>query len=408
MNRLSASWRARDSFGSASAVNFLVLTGQVAARSVAVVFLVILGPTAQGAVGVAQLISLLGSNALGLGLQTGLVKTAAVRDTRADASAAMWTTIAVSVLVTVAGAAVIALVATPSLQVTVGLIALPAQVMSLLTAAFALGTDRRSGFAAITLAPFVLFAAALFGLAVLGHLTQDGALIAFAAAFGFAGLASSAAAARWSRPAISRTLTRSPSFHLASRLLPGALAQLVNYRFDQVVIAAVLSTRQLGLYGLAVSASEVGALPGTGMANILLRRTSHDQGYRQARSVPRLAAIAYLLALPFIPPVVLLIALALPEYHDSIAPFMVLAVGAGAVGSGRVLAAWLTARGYAWEGSRAAFVALIVSICGNLALIPLFGIVGASIASTAAYSAAAVVLLRRVQLEVRTPPATAN
>jgi len=402
---LLAAWRDRDSFGGASAVNTLVLIGQVAARSVAVVFLVILGPTAQGAVGVAQLIAVLGSGALGLGLQTGLVKTAAVADTRADASAAMWTTIAASILVTGLAAVVIVQVATPGLEVVVGLIGLPAQVMSQLTAAFALGTDRRRDFAAITLAPFVIFAAALFALAVLGHLTEDGALISFAAAFGAAGLASSAVAARWTRPSLARTITGSPSFHVAARLLPGTLAQLVNYRFDQVAIAAFLSTRQLGLYGFAVSASEVGALPGTGMANIILRRTSHDQGYRRAESVQRLAGIAYLLALPLIPAVVLLIALALPEYQDSLVPFVILASGAGAIGSGRVLAAWLTARGYAWEGSRAALVALAVSVAGNLLLIPLFGIIGAAAASTAAYSASAIVLLRRVQREGSTPPA---
>ena len=396
MRHLYAFWRARDSFGGASAVNSLVLTGQVGARTVAVAFLVILGPTAQGTVGIAQLISVLGAGALGLGLQTGLVKTSAVASTRADASAAMWTTIAGSVVVTAAASAALAVVATPSDAVVAGLIALPAQVISQLTAAFALGTDRRSAFAAMTLAPFVLFAVALLGLTIAGRLTTDGALIAFAVAFVVAALGSAAAAARWMRPAITRTFAGSPSFHLASRLLPGTLAQLANYRFDQVVIAAFLSTRQLGLYGFAVSASEVGALPGTAMANIILRRTSHDRGYRPADAVRRLAGIAFLLALPLIPAVVLLITLALPEYQGSLVPFLVLSLGAGAVGSSRVLAGWLTARGFAWEGSRAALVALVVSVCGSLLLIPFFGIIGASVAATAAYGAAAILLLRRV------------
>jgi O-antigen/teichoic acid export membrane protein len=407
MKRLHAVWHARDSFGGASAVNSLVLAGQVGARSVAVVFLVILGPTAQGTVGIAQLIAVIGSGVLGLGLQTGLTKTAAVAGTRADAGAAMWTTIAGSVLVTAAAGAVIASFAGPSLEVVAGLIALPAQVMSQLTAAFALGTDRRTAFAAITLGPFVLFAGALLGLTILGRLSVDGALVAFAAAFAVAGLASSAAAARWSRPAITRSFTKSPSFHVASRLLPGTLAQLANYRFDQVVIAAFLSTRELGLYGFSVSASEVGALPGTAMANIVLRRTSHDQGYRSPTTVPRLATVAYLLALPLIPVVVLLVELALPEYHDALVPFVVLSAGAGAIGSGRVLAGWLTARGFAWEGSRAALLGLVISVCANLLLIPFFGIIGASIASTAAYSASATLLLRRVQREASEPPGAA-
>lgn len=405
--RLRAAWRDRDSFGGASAANTLVLGGQLAARTVAVVFLVILGPTAQGAVGVAQLIAVLGAGALGLGLQTGLVKTSAVAETRADASAAMWTTIAGSVLVTALAYAVISQVATASLEVVVGLIALPAQVTSQLIAAFALGTNRRTGFAAVTLAPFVLFAGALLALAVVGKLTQDGALVAFAAAFAVAGVASAGAAAWWSPPALARKPRGSPSFRLASRLLPGTLAQLANYRFDQVVIATFLSTRQLGLYGFAVSASEVGTLPGTGMANIILRRTSHDEGYRRAETVPRLAGMAYFLALPVVPAVALLIVLALPKYHDSLVPFVILSAGAGAIGASRVLAGWLTARGFAWEGSRAALVSLVVSVCGNLVLIPLFGIIGASVASTVAYSTAAIVLLRRLQREPRTFPAGA-
>lgn len=395
----------RDSFGRASAANSLVLVGQIVARSVAVVFLVILGPTAQGAVGVAQLIALIGAGIAALGLQTGLVKTSAVAATRADACAAMWTAIVGSVLVTALAAAVIGQVATPSFEVIAGLIALPAQVMSLLTAAFALGTERRAAFAAITLAPYVLFAAGLFGLAVAGELSLDGALVVFASAFAAAGLASLLLAARWSRPRITLGFKRSPSFRVAAQLFPGTLAQLANYRFDQVVIAALLSTRQLGIYGFAVSASEVGALPGTAMANILLGRTSSDESYRRAESLPRLAVIAFLLALPVIPAVVLLVELALPKYHDSILPFIVLSLGAGAIGSTRLLAAWLTARGFAWEGSRAALLALVVSVCGNLLLIPLFGIVGASFASTAAYGAAMIVLLRRVRREVGAHPA---
>lgn len=396
---LYASWRARDSFRIASAVNWLVLVGQVAARSAAVVFLVILGPTAQGAVGVAQLIALLGAGVAGLGLQTALIKTSAAADTVEDAAAAMWTTIAGSILVTAAASAAIVPLTSPALQVVVGLAALPAQVASLLTASYALGTDRRGAFAAITLAPFVLFAAALLGLTVAGELSEDGALYAFGGAFCAAGVGSLALAARWVPPRITFRPLDSPSFRVAAQVFPGTLAQLVNYRFDQVLIAALLSTRQLGLYGFAVSASEVGALPGTAMSNILLRRTSHDRRYREAKSVSRMGAIAFALALPLVFPVVLLVALAIPEYHDSIAPFIVLSIGAGAIGSARVLAAWLTARGYAWEGSRAALVGLAVSVGGNIVLIPLLGIVGASIASTVAYSVSAMLLLRRVRRE---------
>jgi stage V sporulation protein B len=402
--RLNISWRTRDSFRVASAVNSVVLVGQIAARSVAVVFLVILGPSGQGAVGISQLISLVGAGILGLGLQTGLTKTSAVAETRADASAAMWTTIGGSVLVTFLGWIVIAGIADPSLEVVSGLVALPCQVMTLLTAAFALGTDRRRAYAAIWVAPYVLFAAGLFGITVAGNLTTDAAVVTFACAFAAAGLASVAVAARWARPAIIVAPRRSASFHLAMRLFPGGVAQIINYRFDQIAIAAFLSTRQLGLYGFAASASEVGTLPGSAMANILLRRTSHDQNYRGAEAIPRMAAAAWLLALPLIPAIVLLVELALPEYHDSLLPFVVLSAGAGAVGSGRVLAAWLTARGFAWEGSRAALVALAISLVGCLSLIPLFGIVGASVASTAAYSAAAMVLHRRVQREAGESP----
>jgi O-antigen/teichoic acid export membrane protein len=401
VRRVYRSLRTPGSFGVASAVNSLVLVGQVVARTVAVVFLVILGPVAQGTVGIAQLIALLGSGALCLGLQTGLTKTSAVPETRGDAAAAMWTVVGGSVLVTAAAGLGLSLVVSPSDQVLAGLVALPAQVASLLTAAFALGTERRTAFAAITLAPFALFAAGLLGLEVVGHLTLNAALLAFAAAFGVAGLASLAAAARWSRPAITVAFRRSPSFHVAARLLPGTLAQLANYRFDQVVIAAFLSTRQLGLYGFAVSASEVGALPGTGMGNVILSRTSREQQYRRSETVPRLAGLAFLLALPVAPPIALLVAAAITDYRGSIAPFLVLTVGAGAIGAGRVLAGWLTARGFPWEGSRAALVALVVSVCGNLLLIPFFGIVGASVASSVAYGAAALVLLRRVRREVR-------
>lgn len=401
VRRVYRSLRTPGSFGLASAVNSLVLIGQVAARTVAVVFLVILGPAAQGTVGIAQLIAVLGAGALALGLQTGLVKTAAVAETRADAAAAMWTAFLGSVIAAAGAVVVISLLTTPSQQVVAGLVALPAQVASLLTAAFALGAERRTAFAAITLGPYVLFAAGLLGLSIFGELEVDATLLVFACAFVIAGLGSLAAAARWEPPRITVSFGQSPSFHLATRLLPGTLAQLANYRFDQVVIAAFLSTRQLGLYGFAVSASEVGSLPGTGMANIILGRTSSDQRYRRPESIPRLATLAFLAALPVAPAVALLVALVLPEYESAIAPFLILTIGAGAVGASRLLAGWLTARGMAWEGSRAALISLVVSVGGNLLLIPFFGIVGASVASTVAYGAAAVVLLRRVRREVR-------
>jgi len=230
-------------------------------------------------------------------------------------------------------------------------------------------------------------------LTVPGELTRHRALAAFA----LAPLASAALllpfVARWLRPALVRRPLRTEPYRTGFAAFPGAVAYTANARLDQLVIAVLLPRADLGLYSVAVAASELTTLPGQAAGNVVLAQASAGR-IAERRAVTRAAAETAVLVACAVPAFILLVEALLPRYHDSLALFLVLLPGAAALSTGRVIAAYVAGRGRVWVTSRIAIVAAVGTLVLDLALIPTVGVMGAAVASSVAYAAAAVLLYR--------------
>lgn len=382
------------SLGPAAAYNLSVLVVQLLVRTSSLVLLALaLGPHGQGRVVLAQLVATVGSAVLSLGLEVSLAATTATEEGRRPARAAVWThSAAVGVVSATAALLAWKLDATGS-EFVAGFGALAGVLFTRLLAACALGEDRRRTYAALTIGPYAVFLAALLALEAAGRLTAESALLSFTAShLGFAALAA-VAAARAERISVLTRPWSEGTYALAMRVYPGYVAQLGNYRLDQVFVAVLFPRADLAFYNLAVTAAEVSALPAQATANVMLPRASAGEEFRRRRVFTAAGASAGLvfLAVPFF---VAVIELVLPDYERSLVPFFLLLPGAASMALGKVFAAYATGRGRAWKASRAALATLAVTACADLALVPFYGIVGAAIAWSLANAFFAVLMTR--------------
>jgi O-antigen/teichoic acid export membrane protein len=197
--------------------------------------------------------------------------------------------------------------------------------------------------------------------------------------------------ARWLPPSLLRRPWRAEPYRTGLVAFPGALAYTANSRLDQLVIAVLLPRSDLGLYSVAVAASELTTLPGQATGNVVLAQASAGR-LEERRRVTRAAVETAVLVACAVPAFILLVKAVLPRYDDSLALFLVLLPGAAALSTGRVIAAYLAGRGRVWATSRIALVTAAATLVLDLALIPSVGVMGAAVASSVAYAAAAVLL----------------
>lgn len=363
----------------AVAFNLAVLGVQLVARTASLLLLALtIGPHGQGRVVLAQLVATVGAAALSLGLEVGLAAAAATPAGRPKAYGTALTHALVAGVLC-AGCAVIAWqLGFAGREFVAGFAALAGVLFVRLLAACALGEDRRPRYAVLMIAPYAIFLGALLGLEAAGHLTANNALSAFAAShLGFAAAAAvvvgAAAGIRLLRP------WTAPAYGLALRAYPGYVAQLGNYRLDQLFVAALFPRADLAFYNLAVTAAEISAVPSQATANVMLPRTSAGEEFRRRRVFAAATASAALVFLA-VPVFVTVIAVVLPEYDRALVPFFLLLPGAASMALGKVLSAYVTGRGRPWSASRAAMATLALTACLDLALVPFYGIIGAAIA----------------------------
>lgn len=372
----------------------MVVAGVVGLRAVALLVIAgELGPRRQGEVALAQAIALVGGAVANCGLEVSLVRSSAVPELRPGAAGAFWTHALLLTLATSVAVAALALAGDGTGAVAAGLVALAGTVVTRLAAGCALGEERARSYALLMLTPAVAFLAAVVVLAAAGSLTTRAALAVLAVAPVAAALVLLPFVARWLRPSLLKRPWRAEPYRTGFAAFPGALAHTTSARLDQLVIAVFLPRSDLGLYSVAVAASELTTLPAEATGNVVLAHASAGR-LEGRRTVTRAAAETAVLAAAAVPAYILFVKAVLPRYEDSLPLFLVLLPGAAALATGRVLAAYLAGLGRVWATSRIALITAAATVALDLALIPSAGVVGAAVASSLAYAMAAVLLLR--------------
>ena len=193
-------------------------------------------------------------------------------------------------------------------------------------------------------------------------------------------------------------LSLKPDTDLAKEMLKyggkvhvGNISGSVNLSLDQVLMAALLPPAALGLYVAAVSSAGLSqvfsqAVQMVSTPSITQRETASERAsvlqgiFRSYWLLSFLITVGIGVSLPVAIPLVFGV-----SFKDAIWPAEVLLAGAFFLGAQVVLAGGAQALGNPWLGSKAHVGALVVTLVLLYFLLPRLGIMGAAIATAAAY-----------------------
>jgi O-antigen/teichoic acid export membrane protein len=190
------------------------------------------------------------------------------------------------------------------------------------------------------------------------------------------------------RLAIGPVLREATTFGVQGQL--SNLIQLLNLRLDSYLILLFVSSSGVGLYAVGVSLSEGMWFIANSVGVVLLTNLTASDDESAARMTPvvcrntllvtGLAAIGAAIVAPWLVP-----AIFGAEYEDSVLPFIWLLPGTVAAAGTKILAAYVFSRGKPLVNAQIGFVTLIVTVVGDMILIPIFEVPGAAAAASAAY-----------------------
>ncbi len=210
---------------------------------------------------------------------------------------------------------------------------------------------------------------------------------------------------RAGRP-IFRAAIAGASVKFGLRTWVGGLAQLANARLDQLLMIPLVSSRELGLYAVAVALAGVSSFLSGALGPPLITRVSQGD----TAIVPRalrvtLGAMTLMnVALAAVTPVVLPLLFG-SAFDDAVNQAFVLLIAGIPLAGIYVLAAALAADGVPGAPSVGEGIALALTMPGLLILVPPLGGMGAAIVSLVAYTASfayqLVVVRRRMGGDLR-------
>jgi len=356
-----------------------------------------LGPSGRGVLAFVTVAALLVAKIAEVGLGAAAVFFAARRPRERAALLTTQLAFVVSSTAVLMGAIATLLLIVPGarpdgLDETLLVLLVPATVLTAVTEwslAFLLGARRTRAQAIGTVVGPWLYAGALGIVSLVTELDVVSAAVAWVIgylAWSIALVGLSVRAVGLARP--SRAML-SESLGFGLRALGGGLARTLNARFDQLLLAYLSTQAALGVYAVAVNASEVLLYLPAAIAMAFAPAaavTSHDE--RSGRTL-RALRVALLLTAASLVPSLILGPLLIPAvfgkaFSDSVTPFLVLVPGAIGYVLLRIFSAALLGSSLPGRASAAALASLGSGIALVVILAPPFGATGAAVAATAA------------------------
>jgi O-antigen/teichoic acid export membrane protein len=172
----------------------------------------------------------------------------------------------------------------------------------------------------------------------------------------------------------------------------GSVTLLLNYRTDQILMRFIASQAALGVYVIAVNASEILLIlpdaAATALLPVLARSLAGSHGERTLRAfrVLGVASLAGTLVAGIAGPTLLPLVFG-ESYRAAVVPFLWLIAGTIGFVASEVFTKALLAASAPALASLPPFVSLVVGIGLDLALIPPLGATGAAVAASAAFGA---------------------
>jgi len=183
------------------------------------------------------------------------------------------------------------------------------------------------------------------------------------------------------------------------KLHVGQVSGFANLNLDQGLIAAWLPPAALGLYVVAVSAAGILQMSSVAVQTVAMPAIAREETAETRRKVFArvfsrywFLSIAMMLALAAVLPLVIPLVYG-DGFRLSVAPAEVLLIAALFFGARTLLSAGAAALGDPWLSSKASLIALPVTVVLLYLLLPVFGLMGAALASVAAYFAEFAVMV---------------
>jgi O-antigen/teichoic acid export membrane protein len=185
--------------------------------------------------------------------------------------------------------------------------------------------------------------------------------------------------------------------HYGLRGQLGGMLSLINLRLDVVILGALVGPGTLGVYAVASKYAELLRLPGLAITYVLYPRLAVRDRIEAGRDVAALLPRAFIMtavaAIPLAAAVPLLPLVYGPAFAGAMLPACILLFGLVGEGVAGLVSAYLYGVGRPGANSIALSVSVVVTIGLDLALIPHFHVVGAAVASAAAYLTSSAALL---------------
>ena len=198
------------------------------------------------------------------------------------------------------------------------------------------------------------------------------------------------------------------SLHFGIRAWPINTSRFMNFRVDQILMGFLATQAALGIYAVAVSASEallyLSFAIGSAIVPVIGRSEEATRGERTLQTLRALlltTAVATAVAAVVGPALLPLVFGS--DYASSVTPFLLLLPGAVGFAVLSVLGGALVAVGRPGRASGGFIVATVVGVALDFALIPPFGANGAAVASSIAFIAGAYAAIMQFRRTYATP-----
>ncbi len=267
-------------------------------------------------------------------------------------------------------------------------------------AALLLAEQRLPSYNLVQILPYITQLLLVAGLLVAGQLTLTTAVGTFVAAKLLTALVCLALVVRHSPPqwrGVAAVLSAGFVFGMQAYL--SRVLVVLGWRFDEFMIAALLTHADVGIYNVGVAFAERVWLVSTSVALVLYPyiAASHpdDAARVTSDSCRHTLLLIGLLTLGVALVIESVIAWAFgPAYRAAGPMLLVLLPGVLAVSLGGILQTYLIGRGRPALGIVPTLISIVINVAGNLLLVPRLGIMGAAFGSTLAYVVSTGLLLR--------------
>jgi O-antigen/teichoic acid export membrane protein len=172
------------------------------------------------------------------------------------------------------------------------------------------------------------------------------------------------------------------------------IASVGNTQLDQVLMAALVSSRQLGLYALAVTLSSASSSLINAASNALIPRVAGGESMLAARACRVTLLLVALSGVVIAATCSLVIPIVFGRAFSGAIPMLIVLLGANVFSSPAAVLGWaLIAGGNPSATARAQVVGLVVTVPALIIVLPLAGGIGAAWVSFAAYGVTLAMIL---------------